>query len=121
MKKTFLLFVSIYALLILPTEACKSKQKTETSAPASTTPVNNQDTNPKTTGTISHTYSKCGTVIVVPDPKGGTPIILIPGTSIGEFDIEGMEICFHYHPLKRKNPDGCMTGFPVNIFDISKK
>jgi hypothetical protein len=121
MKKIFTLFVSIYVLLILPSEACKSKQKTETSAPASISTVNNQDTNPKTTGTISHTYSKCGTVIVVPDPKGGAPTILIPGTSIGEFDIEGIEISFHYHPLKRKNPDGCMIGFPVSIFDISKK
>jgi hypothetical protein len=56
----------------------------------------------------------------VPNPAGGEPFVLIPVNSLNEFDVDGLEIRFHYNRLKTKNPPGCMTGSPASILDIEK-
>jgi hypothetical protein len=119
MMKRFVFLLSVcYSLLVLSATACKSIDKTNpAAAPPATTPAGK----PKTTGKVSHAWPACGTVVVVPDANGGDPMILIPNDPLGALDVEGTEISFYYHPLKRKNPDGCMKGFPASLYEISKK
>jgi hypothetical protein len=113
-------FISIFCLtFLLLQESCKSKQPVPTTTTATeTAPV----AKPKTIGKVSHAYQAggCGTVVVIPN-AGGDPLILIPATPLNEMDVEGLEIEFHYHPLKRKNPPGCTTGSPAELSDITRK
>ena len=113
------------ALSLIFALGCKSKKKAD-SASSTTTATTTATTDPgmdkpKVTGKVSHQYSECGTVVIITDSNGGAPIILIPQTKLGEFDVDGQEISFHYRPLKMKNPDGCNTGSPAALTDISKK
>ena len=121
----FKIFISAFCLaLLLLQDSCKSKQPatTTTSTTTTSTPATTPAAKPKTTGKVSHAYQAggCGTVVVIQN-AGGDPLILIPSTPLNEMDIEGLEIEFHYHPLKRKNPAGCMTGSPAELFDITRK
>jgi hypothetical protein len=122
MKKLFIQSpLILLAAITLLTSSCKPKKSTAvTSTPSQTTPIANQK--PKTTGKVSHEFSAtgCGTVVIVPNATGGDPMILIPSPQLGAFDVEGQEISFHYHPLKMKNPAGCMKGFPAELTDITK-
>jgi len=117
-----LYFFSLTPLLLF-CPACKTKQKESTKASTETTvtsPSPPSNTAPKISGRVSHTYEEkgCGTVIIVPNAKGGDPQILIPHALPAEFDVDSLEILFHYHPLKIKNPPGCMKGSPAGLLDI---
>jgi hypothetical protein len=122
MKKIRSYILICCSLLLLTVSACKSKPATTTSPASATTAASATPADkPKTTGKVSHAYSSCGTVIIVPDANGGDPMILIPNDPLGILDVEGLELSFHYRPLKKRNPDGCMKGFPASLSDISKK
>ncbi|MCW3105058.1 MAG: hypothetical protein JWO09_3498 [Bacteroidetes bacterium] len=54
--------------------------------------------------------------------KDGTEMTLIPKDKLAsEYDVDGLEIAFNYHPLKMPNPAGCTVGMPAEITDLSKK
>jgi hypothetical protein len=54
--------------------------------------------------------------------KDGTEVTLIPKDKLAsEYDMDGLEITFNYHPLKMPNPAGCTVGMPAEITDLSKK
>lgn len=118
------IFISI--LCIAFTSACKSKKAGSSSAapasatasaePAAATVTGN------TSGTVSHKYraTGCSTVIIV--KQDAEDLTLIPKDKIAkEFDVDGMMIMFNYHTLKMPQPQGCTTGIPAEITDISKK
>lgn len=77
-----------------------------------------------TLGKVSHQYRNtgCSTVVIINSKKIEDQIVLIPlDTLSSEFDVDGLEIYFNYHPLKRMNPAGCSVGAPAKLSDISKK
>ncbi|MFI5148305.1 MAG: hypothetical protein ACHQRM_01120 [Bacteroidia bacterium] len=121
MKKNLLYSIALGTILILSAQACKSKTKTTASTTTTAPAAGNANSDTKTTGKVSHAYGTCGTVIVIPSITGADPMILIAVGLPAELDVEGLEISFHYHPLKRKNPDGCRAGFPASITDATKK
>jgi hypothetical protein len=99
---------------LLSFQACQARKKTPD--------VSVTEDKTKTTGKVSHEYKSCGTVVVVGDATSNKPqLVLIPNSSLAEFDVEGLEIAFHYRPLKMKNPAGCSMGSPAAFFDITKK
>jgi hypothetical protein len=76
---------------------------------------------PKTKGKVSHQFASkgCATVIVV-NSENGEEQILIPRAPLEkQFDKEGLEIFFNYHPLKMRQPPGCEKGIPAEITDVS--
>jgi hypothetical protein len=99
--------------------SCKSKEKAV--APVSTS-IQVAET-PKTTGKVSHQFRPggCATVIIVDTGNPNNPLILIPKSSLNEFDKDGLEISFTYRKLRMPNPPGCIKGSPVDISDITKK
>lgn len=102
----YLLFVS-----------CKSKQ---TAASANITDATNQPANTiKAIGIVSHQYKKsgCGTMILCKREAEKDTLFLIPMTSLGEFDKDGLEVYFNYRILRVHNPIGC-KGTPVQVYDI---
>jgi len=119
-KSTLFLLATIGLLTL----SCKPKKATaSTPAPAQTPSTVAANEKPKTTGKVSHEFAAtgCGTVVIVQNPNGGDPQILIPSPQLGAFDVEGQQISFHYRPLKMKNPAGCMKGFPAELTDITKQ
>ncbi len=114
MKKVFLL--SIVLVFILHT-ACKSKKKSNSSSPVVTT----ETVIGKYKGKISHAYKEtgCAAVIVIQDGSE-RPIQLIPKDPLPEkFNKDGLLINFNYRTLKMKNPEGCNSGIPAEITEIS--
>jgi hypothetical protein len=78
----------------------------------------------KTLGKVSHQFKAggCSSVLIVDQQGENKPLTLIPMAPIPEkLDAEGTELYFDYHLLKRRNPDGCTTGIPAEISNISKK
>jgi len=106
------------ALVISFAAACKSKKEGATSTKETST------TTPKIIGKISHKYRAmgCATVIITANPDGGEELTLIPSVKLAsEFDVDGMQISFYYHTLRMPQPEGCITGMPAEIKDISEK
>jgi hypothetical protein len=75
----------------------------------------------KTKGKVSHRYASigCATVILVESESGGEQILIPISTLDKELDKDGQIIYFNYQPLKRMQPEGCTTGIPVALTDIS--
>jgi hypothetical protein len=119
-KQTLIKVISIScSLLLFISIGCKSTHRNTEPVPAKT------DATPpsKTSGTVTHAYqaSGCGTAVVITNHQSGNKIVLLPVNDLGIFDVEGLEITFHYHPLKKMNPPGCKTGSPASLSDIEKK
>jgi hypothetical protein len=125
MKKTFLTCsvntllkatIISWTLLLIFSIGCKSTHKS--AEPVSVKPDASSST--KTTGTVTHAYqaSGCGTAVVITNSQSGAKTILLPINELGAFDVEGLEITFHFHPLKKMNPPGCKTGSPASLSDI---
>ena len=115
MKPLFLILL----LAVFFTSCCVSKHKTET---VETKQVNEHTG--VTLGRVSHQYraTGCATVVIINWEKPDEQITLIPLDTLSkEFDVDGEEIYFNYHPLKRMNPPGCTAGFPAELSAISKK
>lgn len=123
-----LLFILFSASLLFI--QCKPK-KNISSVPSSptlaVTPAETTDL-PKdekiVTGKVSHQFraTGCSTVVIVYKANEENPITLIPRQKLPEqFDVDGMEINFNYHPLKMPNPSGCKKGFPADLLNIHKK
>lgn len=92
--------------------------KTDTPVPAIQKAVKKKTGN--TRGKVSHQFRKsgCATVIIVKGNNGEEELVLIPKDALKkEIDIDGMIIYFNYHPLKMRNPPGCVTGMPAEITD----
>lgn len=109
--KTYLLII----MLCFSTIACKTKKN----AVVSTSVVATSGT---IIGKVSHQYKAggCATVIIVAQEEG--ELVLIPKDKLSkEFDVDGLEIRFNYHPLKMPQPAGCEKGIPAEITDVSKK
>ncbi|MFN3342046.1 MAG: hypothetical protein ACK40M_05070 [Flavobacteriales bacterium] len=101
-----ILTIMILALLAV---ACKnSKAVSETS---------NEE---QIIGTVSHKYRAGGCPTVIIAPNGGDTLTLIPTQSLGKFDVDGLQVRFTYHPLRRPNPEGCFVGIPASIVGIAK-
>jgi hypothetical protein len=112
--------VICYLILVVSfmLHSCKSQQTntaktTDTSQPANTT---------KFVGIVSHQYksSGCGTIVLYKREIEKDTLFLIPMTSLGEFDKDGLEISFNYRMLRVHNPKGC-KGIPVQLSDIKVK
>lgn len=120
-------YLIIPLICMVVATACKSKKSANsTAATESTTtltePAAIQAVAGGTMGTVSHKYKStgCSTVILVKQEDG--ELTLIPKDKIAkEFDVDGTVIMFNYHTLKMPQPEGCMTGIPAEITDISKK
>jgi len=114
--RIYILFLAVFLAF---TPACKTRKK------ATEKPINteqNQET-PKTIGKVSHEYSAngCPVVILVKLQDSKDILTLIPMTPLGkEFDADGNEISFDYRLLKMPNPQGCNTGIPAEIKNITK-
>ena len=79
---------------------------------------------PKTKGKVSHEFAGngCLVIIKVKAENEEAPLVLIPRNQLPkEFDKEGLEISFNYHPLKMQTPAGCGKGIPAEITDVSLK
>jgi hypothetical protein len=117
MKNLFYLL----ALTSLIAISCKTKtvsQNNDNNAVKATTVIG------KTLGTVSHQYQStgCNTVIIVNGGDASSLLTLIPKDALSaEFDKEGMQLYFDYHPLKMPQPEGCSHGIPAEITNISKK
>ena len=123
MKKTFLKYpFLILALILLISASCKPKAAAASTSKPEVKPAAANE-KPKTTGKVSHEYVAmgCGTVVIVPNPIGGDPQILIPSPKLGDFDVDGQTISFHWRPLKMMNPKGCTKGSPAELTDIIKQ
>jgi hypothetical protein len=72
----------------------------------------------KISGKVSHQYKTkgCGTVILVEKDS----LVLLPQALQPEFDQDGLVISFQYHPLRKRNPEGCDIGFPVELSDVAR-
>ncbi len=71
-------------------------------------------------GYVSHQFrlTGCKSVIAIPTNEDTSYIIPVPELE-ESLDIDGQYYHFNYRPLKIKNPDGCMTGIPAEVYDIS--
>lgn len=118
-------YLIISFLSVLTATACKSKKAADSSSSAGTTTLaesSSAQVAGSTTGTVSHKYRStgCSTVVLVKHDE--TELTLIPKDKLAkEFDVEGMVITFNYHTLRMPQPEGCTTGQPAEITDISKK
>ncbi|HXB40057.1 MAG TPA: hypothetical protein VNZ49_05905 [Bacteroidia bacterium] len=112
MKKLFFLLI-VFSFLI----ACKSKKKSDSSQPATKT----ETVAGKHKGKISHAYKESGCAVVIVIQDGSErPVQLIPKDPLPEkFNKDGLLINFNYRLLKMKNPEGCNSGIPAEITDIS--
>ncbi|HTB06057.1 MAG TPA: hypothetical protein VK806_03815 [Bacteroidia bacterium] len=73
-------------------------------------------------GIVSHKYKECGTVILVYNKQRHDTTILIPmGSSLKDYDIDGLVITFQSRHLMIHNPKGCVRGSPVIVYDVAKK
>jgi hypothetical protein len=127
----------IFFLLIGTTAfaACKSKKNTASSSANTSTTTTTSSSSTSggtasisavpagtTTGKVSHQYRSTGCATVIVFIKDGTEMTLIPKDKLpAEYDVDGLQINFNYHPLKMANPAGCATGMPAEITDLSKK
>jgi hypothetical protein len=51
-----------------------------------------------------------------------TELTLIPKDKLpSEMDVDGLEVKFNYRTLRMAQPEGCTTGQPAEITDLSKK
>lgn len=106
-----------YVIIVLFLSGCKSGQNTSSNT-EQTSEIS------KLTGQVSHKYraNGCAAIVIVNLSTSTGPSILIPKDSLPkEFDVDGMEISFNYHPLKIPNPFGCREGIPVSLTNIRKK
>ena len=107
--------------------ACKSKKHAASASSSSTSSSTNTTASMTaatgaTTGKVSHKYRSAGCATVIVFMKDGTEVTLIPKDKLaGEFDVDGLEITFNYHPLKMPNPEGCTVGMPAEITELAKK
>lgn len=117
MNKLFSFFATAFFVSLLAL-ACKTKQP----SPAKVTATAPNE-KPKVTGRVTHVYqsSGCGTAVVITDSISGNTTILLPDNNLKAYDVEGLQIRFHYRPLKKMNPPGCKTGAPALLLDIEKK
>lgn len=73
-----------------------------------------------TTGTVSHKYrdSGCKTVILVSESEQ----VLIPVEGLPQdLDVDGKEITFDFTVLRMPQPEGCNTGQPAQLSNVSAK
>jgi hypothetical protein len=124
-------YMIVTVLFVVMATACKTKKSgSSASAAKSTTTTTTTLTEPasqapitgSTMGTVSHKYRKtgCSTVILV--KQDDNEITLIPKDKLAsQFDVDGMVILFNYHTLRMPQPEGCTTGQPAEVTDISKK
>lgn len=77
----------------------------------------------KAVGKVSHMYTSngCGPVIINVRKSEKDTLILIPVSSINEFDIDNLKIKFTYRILKIHSKKGCGPGIPIQIKIIEKK
>ena len=114
--------ILIFGVVFLLATSCKTKQNT--SQQSEPIPVQTNAQIGKTIGTVSHQYQStgCHTVIIVKTEDASNPITIIPKDALSaEFDKEGKEIYFDYHPLKMPQPEGCSQGIPAEVTNISAK
>lgn len=109
--KKYILMLLVCAVFV----ACKSHKE----ASASTSKAVAAGTS---VGKVSHRFKSTGCATVISIMIDGSETILIPKDKLAkEFDVDGLEIRFNYHALKMPNPEGCTSGMPAEITDISKK
>jgi hypothetical protein len=115
MNKLFSLSVAILVLAFWA-PACKTK-------PPAPVKVSVTDSKPKVIGRVTHAYQSagCGTAVIMTDSVSGSTTILLPDNNLAAFDVDGLQIRFHYRPLKKRNPTGCKTGAPALLLDIEKR
>ena len=124
MKKISFILLIVFPVLF----ACKSEKKTGSSAKENSTTnntsisSNNAVAAGEVTGKVSHKYRSTGCATVVMVMKDGEELTLIPKDKLpAELDVDGLEIRFNYRTLRMPNPEGCNTGMPAEITDVSKK
>lgn len=110
MKWIFLLLtVSLFAFTSC--KCCKEGKKSETNVTV---------TQGTTTGTVSHKYSAtgCKTVILVNESEQ----VLIPVEGLpAVLDLDGKIITFDFILLRMPQPEGCNTGQPAQLSNVSAK
>ncbi|MHC1707178.1 MAG: hypothetical protein AB9842_06600 [Bacteroidales bacterium] len=115
MRVKTLLFLAFSALLFSCTTLRKERK-----------PGNQPEISPiagKYSGIVSHDYRKKGCFSIIYLNKENTvlPMIIIPIEALPlEFDEDGAEIRFDYHPLKMMQPEACPKGIPAEVSNISK-
>jgi hypothetical protein len=73
-------------------------------------------------GVVTHKYKECGTVILVFNKQHHDTTMLIPmGSSLKEFDVDGLAITFQCRHLMIHNPKNCVKASPVIVYDVAKK
>ena len=110
MRKLILFLV---AISLLTTSACKGrKTMSDKSAPKGTY-----------TGIVSFKYKAdgCTSVIIMKTEDGGESVLIPKDKLDSKFDKDGLEIYFDYTGLRMPNPEGCVTGIPAAISNISIK
>jgi len=73
------------------------------------------------TGVVSHEYraSGCKTVIIV---DGDERVTIIPVEGLpASMDVDGTKITFDYTTLRMPQPEGCNTGLPASLSNVSLK
>ncbi|HPS83312.1 MAG TPA: hypothetical protein PLA88_03270 [Bacteroidales bacterium] len=110
MKWIFLLLtVSLFAFSSC--KCCKEGKKSDTNVTVSIG---------ATTGTVSHKFmaTGCKTVILVSESEQ----VLIPVEGLPQdLDVDGKVITFDFNLLRMPQPEGCNTGQPAQLSNVSAK
>jgi len=98
--------------------SCKTKQPNQ---PA-TDDAKSLSNGIKTEGKVSHQYRSagCETIIICKNENKDDTLFLIPMTSLGKFDVDGLKISFTYRILRIHNSKECKQGIPVQISNVEK-
>jgi hypothetical protein len=121
--KKYILISFLSACLFLSCKPKKEATATASSDSTSSAAQISSSATGTTMGTVSHKYKAtgCSTVIIVKQEEGDD-LTLIPKDKLAkEYDMDGMILMFNYHTLRMPQPEGCTTGIPAEITDVSKK
>ncbi len=109
--KWIFLFLTVSLFAFSSCKCCKEGKKCDTNVTA---------TQGTTTGTVSHKYrdTGCKTVILVSESEQ----VLIPVEGLPQdLDVDGKVITFDFTVLRMPQPEGCNTGQPAQLRNVSAK
>jgi NADPH-dependent curcumin reductase CurA len=108
--KWLILLIAVSFLTFTSCKCCKSHKSKQTEVAAAAGAH---------TGTVSHQYraTGCKTVIIV---DGDERVTIIPVEGLPEsMDVDGTKISFDYTTLRMPQPEGCNTGLPASLTNVS--
>jgi hypothetical protein len=105
--------------------ACQTAKPVKTKEPIVIETTSTTEDPSFTYGKVTHLVNanQCTSIIVInKDAGNNNELILLPKDPLpADLNKEGIELKFHYRPLKIKNPEGCLKGIPAALTEITKR